>query len=224
MLDPTATMCPDCRHRTARGLLEVRVETAVTDGTETLGLAAIVVEGDDVSSATEYYVRIGGDTVPLAGEPAEGTAEDARHRLRRCRGFVPGTFHRITASKDGFEDDGSINIWLYRFATDGIAVDWFDDLAESLQLEENVAPDLGDESLGYATVIDLGAAGEATGFVVYVLTGQYVVLIDVNAVSGVELATVEDILKEQLACLDAGACDEIGPGSGRDGRWRVGRR
>ena len=82
--------------------------------------------------------------------------------------------------------------------------------SESLQLEENVAPDLGDESLGYATVIDLGAAGEATGYVVYVLTGQYVVLIDVNAVSGVELATVEDILEEQLACLDAGVCDRIG--------------
>jgi hypothetical protein len=111
----------------------------------------------------------------------------------------------------GFEDDGSINMWLYRFATDKSASEWFDDLAESLQLEENVAPDLGDESLGYATVIDLGAADDATGFVVYVLTGQYVVLIDANAVGGVELATVEDLLEEQLACLNAGVCDDPVP-------------
>ena len=60
-------------------------------------------------------------------------------------------------------------------------------------------------------MIDLGAAGEATGFVVYVLIGQYVVLIDVNAVGGVELATVEDLLEEQLACLNAGVCDESTP-------------
>jgi len=189
--------------------LEVRIEAAVTEGTETLGLAAVTVEGDDVSAASGYYLRIDGQSAPIAGETAD--ALEVRDDGYGDAEAIYGTFHRIAAGEDGFEDDGSINMWLYRFATDQSTGEWFDDLAESLQLEENVAPDLGDESLGYATVIDLGAADDATGFVVYVLTGQYVVLIDVNAVGGVELATVEVLLEEQLACLDDGVCDDPVP-------------
>ena len=187
-------------------LLQERMEAALDDGTETLGLAAISVEGDAVSYAAEHYLRLDGETIPFAGETPDAVeTRDAGYGNAEA---VYAAYRRIAAGDDGFEDDATVNVWLYRFTSERRAGAWFEDLSESLQLDENIAPDLGDGSVGYPTELDLGAAGTATGYVIYALSGAHVALIDVNAVGGVELETVEALVEEQLACLDEGACED----------------
>jgi len=183
------------------------------------GLSNVVLrlEGPDSETRADEYGRLNGQTLPNYGETQDELADRAGRYGDAL--VVYGVGQSIARGSPGRSDDTRFSVSLYQFASERDAAGWLESGVERAEHSPNIieaipvanAAMIGDATGTLAIATERGGAGTARGYLVETQVGVWTAQVQMLGIVDVLLATVEELARVQVACLQAGSCPGRAP-------------
>lgn len=162
------------------------------------------------TSSYEAYLALDGAYTPRFGV---SPADDAKLQ-NRTRGLVDG--YQAQQKVGEVDATAALNIRIYRFEDEASAEDFMAGMRATILSEPSFtaiaeitdADAFGDDSAAYAYEAQDASGPAVAGIRITTRVGAIVITAGFEDETGPELAMVEELVSDQLACVDAGACTE----------------